>query len=51
MPQNFSHAIWTVLNPLMKLEWFKKNYDSDFVSSVKEDLLQAVCAFNFVKPL
>lgn len=43
--------MWTVLNPVLKLEWFKKNYTSDDVSRVKSQLLRAVSAFNFVNPI
>jgi hypothetical protein len=43
--------MWTVLNPLLKLEWIKKHYPPDFVREVREELLQAVSPFNFVKPL
>jgi hypothetical protein len=43
--------MWTVLNPVLKLQWVRKHYTSGFASEVKEALLQAVSAFNFVKQL
>ncbi len=43
--------MWTVLNPVLKLNWFRHNYPSDVAGIVRDHLFQAVSAFNFVKPL
>jgi len=40
-----SYAICIVLNPMTKLEWFKKHYKEDVVIDVKNQLLQAVSTF------
>jgi hypothetical protein len=43
--------MWAVLNPMLKLEWFKTIKKSHQIEDVKKLLFQAVSAFNIVKLL